>query len=303
MEYCATKTRGRKVKRSVVGLTVAVALLATACGSDGGTGDPGGSSSPTSQPLPGTQAFGLTEQEFASNVEQVESKIAACMREAGFEYVPADVTAVLEVGIWMRADPSLSREDFKTQWGYGISTRTDNPAREIGLGDQNIQIYDSLSESEQIAYDRTLFGDDPDATFAMTLDDEDFTGTGGCTKKAVDEVFPAEMLTSTFINPKDVLIESDPRVIAADEAWMECMAEDNYEYEDQDEIIEEYEERYDELLDGRDPGELSGEDLEALADLQAEEIAVALKDLECQAFTDPVIREVEIELYGEPVSG
>ncbi len=281
---------------------VAYALFIVACGTAIGEGS-GDGSSPTSQPLPGKQAFGLNEQEFTSYVEDVESMVAECMAEAGFEYVPVDVTAVLEVGIWMRADPSMSREDFKTQWGYGISTRTDYPARELGLGDQNIRIYESLSESEKVAYDRTLFGDDANATFAITLDDEDFTGTGGCTKKAVDEVFPPEMLTSTFINPKDVLIEGDPRVIAAEEAWMDCMSEDGYEYEDQDDIIEEYEERYDELLDGRDPEELSGADLEALEELQAEEIAVALKDLECQGLVDPVIREVEIEIYGEPVSG
>lgn len=286
-----------------MGLTVALAVFATACGTATGEEGDGGSSSPTSQPLPGVQAFGLTNEEFASYVQQVESKIASCMAEAGFEYVPADVTAVLEVGVWMRADPSMSREDFKTQWGYGISTRTDNPAREVGLGDQNIRIYESLSESEKVAYDRTLFGDDPEATFAMTLDDEDLSGTGGCTGTAVTEVFPEEMLSSSFTNPKDVLVESDPRVIAAEEEWMDCMAEDGYEYEDQDEIIEEYEERYDELLDGRDPEELTGADLEALAELQSEEIAIALKDLECQAFVDPVIREVEIEIYGEPVSG
>ncbi len=291
------------MNKKVVGLAVALALLISACGTGTASEGEGGSSSPTSQPLPGVQAFGLTNEEFASYVEQVESKIAECMAEAGFEYVPADVTAVLEVGVWMRADPSMSREDFKTQWGYGISTRTDNPARQIGLGDQNIRIYDSLSDSEKVAYDRTLFGDDPDATFAMTLDDEDFGGTGGCTKSAVTEVFPAEMLSASFINPKDVLVESDPRVIAAEEEWMDCMAEDGYEYEDQDEIIEEYEERYDELLDGRDPEELTGADLEALEELQGEEIAIALKDLECQAFVDPVIREVEIEVYGEPVSG
>ena len=290
------------MKKGVVGLLALLALFIAACGAASGeTGGEG--SSATTLPLPGTQAFGLNEQEFTTYVEEVESLIAQCMAEAGFEYVPVDVTAILEVGVWMRADPDMSREDFKTQWGYGISTRTDDPAREVGLGDQNLDIYEGLSESEKIAYDRTLFGDDPDATFALTLDDEDFSGTGGCTQEAVTTVFPAEMLSSSFINPKDVLIESDPRVIAAEEEWADCMSEDGYEYEDQDEIIEEYEDRYDELLDGNDPEDLAAADLDALADLQSEEIAVALKDLECQAFVDPVVREVEIEFYGEPVSG
>lgn len=287
-------------KRSLAGLLVAV--LAGACATTGQV-DPVDGSPSTSVPLPGTQAFGLTEAEFTAYVEEVEGLIADCMAEAGFEYVPVDVTAVLEVGVWMRADPNMTREEYKSQWGYGISTREDNPPREIGLGQQNIQIYESLPESEKIAYDRTLFGDDSDETFALALDDEDFSGIGGCTEEAVLAVFPEEMMSSSFINPKDVLIESDPRVIAADEAWMECMSEQGYEYEDQDEIIEEYEERYDALTDGEDPEDLSGEDVAALEELQAEEIAVALRDLECQGPLDEVIREVEIEIYGEPVSG
>jgi hypothetical protein len=84
---------------------------------------------------------------------------------------------------------------------------------------------------------------------------------------------------------------------------MECMAEDGYEYEDQDEIIEEYEELLEVVTGGEDPESLTGADLEALQELQAEEIAVALKDLECQGPLDEVIREVEIEIFGAPVSG
>lgn len=284
---------------------MALVVLATSCSAAtaGNDPDPDRSSTPSSVPLPGTQAFGLTDEEFAAYVEEVESRIAACMAEAGFEYVPVDVTAILEVGVWMRADPSVSREEYKSQWGYGISTRTDNPPREVGLGSRNIQIYESLAESEQIAYDRTLFGDDPDATFALTLDDEDFNGTGGCTREAVASVFPSAMLSSTFVNPKDLLIESDPRVEAAEEAWMDCMGEDGYEYEDQDDIIEEFEERLETLTEGEDLESLGSEDLEALEALKAEEIAVALKDLECQGPLDEVIRTVEIEIYGEPVSG
>lgn len=286
--------------RQIATTLLVAAILIPACNGDSNAS---GDSSGTTVPLPGTQAFGLNDAEFAEHVENVESRIASCMAEAGFEYVPVDVTAVLEVGVWMRADPNMSREEYKSQWGYGISTRTDNPPREIGLGQQNIEIYENLSEADQLAYDRNLFGEDPDATFALMLDDEDFSGLGGCTKEAVEAVFQPEMMSASFINPKDILIEEDPRVEAAEEAWMECMAEDGYEYEDQDDIIEEYEERFDELTDGEDPAELSGADLEALQELQAEEIAVSLKDLQCQGPLDEVIRQVEIEIFGAPVSG
>ncbi len=74
--------------------------------------------------------------------------------------------------------------------------------------------------------------------------------------------------------------------------------------EDQDEIIEEYGDRLDELAEGEDPTTLTGERADALRKLQAEEIAVALADLDCQMkHTDAITRKVEIEVFGQPVSG
>ncbi len=295
--------------KALLAISAILVLLTSACGRSEGTdtseADDGGSEAATTLPadLPGTQAFGLTDEEFAEKVEATESLIASCMADAGFEYVPVDVTAILEVEEWLRTAPTMSREEYKSQWGYGISTRFDFPAREVGLGPQNLAIYDELSEADQVAYDRTLFGDDTDATFAITLDDEDFSSTGGCTRSAVEEVFPPEMLAATFVNPKDILVEFDPRVQAAEEEWIDCMQEEGYDYEDQDEIIEEYEERLDVVSEGEDPEELTGARLDALNELQAEEIAVAMRDLECQAPVDEAVRQVEIELYGTPVSG
>jgi hypothetical protein len=78
-----------------------------------------------------------------------------------------------------------------------------------------------------------------------------------------------------------------------------------YDYEeDQDEIIEEYGERLDELLEGDDPTTLTGERAAELKKLQAEEIKVSLADVECQIkHTDEIYRQVEIEVFGQPVSG
>ena len=101
-----------------------------------------------------------------------------------------------------------------------------------------------------------------------------------------------------------MLIEADPRVIAAEEAWIECILDSGYDYRDQDEIIEEYEEQLDVLLDGAEPDELSTATADALAELQQDEIAVALVDYYCQVDNvDDVIREVEIEVFGFAVSG
>jgi hypothetical protein len=254
------------------------------------------------EPLPGIKEFGLTEEQFAQHVEETQALIADCMSSAGFEYIPVDVATIEAAQARVRTDPGYTRRTYKEQWGLGVTTRLDNPVRDTGLG-PNLDIYNALPETEKEAYFHALFGDDPDADFAFTLDEEDFSSTGGCTREAVSQVFTRAQLKGTYVNPKDVLIESDPRIVEAERRWSECMREAGYEYEgDQDEIIEEFEERLEELTDGNDPATLTGARAEALRELQQEEIAVSLVDLDCQIrYTDDVFAQVETEVYGQPL--
>ena len=43
---------------------------------------------------PGPREFGLTDQEFTDHVERTQTAIAACMKRAGFDYVPVDVATI-----------------------------------------------------------------------------------------------------------------------------------------------------------------------------------------------------------------
>lgn len=255
--------------------------------------------------LPGIKEFGLTEEQFAGHVETVEQTIAGCMAEAGFEYVPVDVQTVQRAQQYVRSDPEVSRRDYHRRWGYGETTRFDDPVRTVGLGPQNLRIFNSLAPADQVAYTHTLFGENPDMTFAWTLDEEDFSETGGCTRKGVAAAFTKQQLAGTYVNPKDVLVESDPRIVEAVEAWKRCMRAAGYEgYEDQDELMEELGERLDELLDGDDPRSLAPARARALERLQGEEVAASMADLACEIkHTDDVYRKVEIEVFGQPVSG
>lgn len=253
--------------------------------------------------LPGIKEFGLTEEEYTRYIEGVQAHIASCMDEAGFEYIPVDVQTIALAQEAVRHEPGMDRREYKLQWGLGVTTRFDNRVKEIELG-PNLAILESLPEADRKAYERKLYGKDTDATFAFTFDEEDFETIGGCTRKAVEAVFPPEMLKETFINPKDILIGEDPRILKADADWAACMAEAGYDYTDQDEIIEEYQEELDALLGEDDPEDLSGPRLDRLSELQAAEIAVSLVDLDCQLeYVDHVYREVEIEVFGFPVSG
>lgn len=254
--------------------------------------------------LPGTKEFGLTEEAWVAHIEDTQSLIADCMADAGFEYVPVDVKTIEAAQARVRTEPGYTRRTFKEKWGLAVTTRFDNPVRDTGLG-PNLQIWKSLPPADRDAYFQTLLGDDWNADFAFTFDEEDFSSTGGCTREAVAQVFTEQQLRGEYVNPKDVLVDADERVIAATKKWSQCMHERGYEYEeDQDEIIEEYQERLDELLDGDDPASLTGERAAALKKLQQEEIAVSLADLECQIeHTDEVFRTVEFEVFGERVSG
>jgi len=295
--------RGRRSPRWFAAV-VLLSLLAAACGSASARPLTGVTTEIEKELGFGTREYGLTDAQWTIAVESVQEAIASCMADAGFEYIPADVDAVELAMQAVRTEPGVDRVAYKEEWGYGVTTRFDNRPKEIELGPQNIAIYNSLSPADQVAYDRTLYGDDPDATFSFHFDEEDFGPTGGCTRQAIDASFSDEQLDPNFVNPKDLYLEKDGRVTEAELNWADCMGEAGYDYEDQDEIIEELGDRLDELLAGDDPESLPPARAQALADLQAEEIAVSLVDVDCQIrFTDDVIREVEIELFGKVVSG
>lgn len=280
---------------------VAAGLVLTACQTTTGADSRANREAPR---LPGVKEFGLTEVQFVEHIERTQALIAQCMAEAGFEYIPVDVKTIEAAQARVRSDPGYTRRTYKEKWGLGVTTRFDNPVRDTGLG-PNLEIWKSLPPADQEAYSRTLWGDNPAFDFVFAFDEEDFSATGGCTRKAVAQVFTPAQLKGTYVNPKDVLVENDPRIIEAEDRWTECMRAEGYDYEDdQDEIIEEYQERLDKLLGEDQPSELSGHRLAQLRKLQQEEIEVSLADLECQiAHTDEVFREVEVEVFGQPVSG
>jgi hypothetical protein len=280
----------------------AAVLALTACGGSGASDASDGD--PQTTELPGIKEFGLTEEEFTQHIERSQALTAECMANAGFEYIPVDVKTIEAAQDRVRQDPGLTRKTFKQKWGLAVTTRFDNPPRDVGMG-PNLEIYNGLPESDRAAYARTLWGDTSNHDFVFAMDEEDFSRTGGCTREAVAKVFTPVQLKGSYANPKDVLVEQDPRIIEATRKWSECMHEHGYEYEeDQDEIIEEYQERLEELTEGDDPLALTGARAKALKKLQQEEIEVSLADYDCQVrYTDDVYREVELEVFGEAVSG
>ena len=290
--------------RQTRSLALALAVLTAACGANPG---------PTPTPAagrPGTEEFGLTKAELVEKIEAVEALIAQCMSAAGFEYLAVDYDTVRKGMTADKALPGVTDEQFVAQYGYGIATLYTGlspqlaqvpTAAQIGLGAQNLRIFQSLSTADQVAYNLTLFGQNPDATFAVSLEAEDFSRAGGCTRTAVEQIFTDEQLSTTYLNPKDALLAQDPRMIAAVQAFADCVRAAGFNYNHPDEIEADLKSRLDGITQDLPVEALSADARAALAQLQGEERAVAAAATQCESdIIEPVAIQIERELYGGP---
>jgi hypothetical protein len=254
-------------------LTIFVVLFLTACGAR-----------PTASagPIPGKEEYGMTMKELFSAIENVEAEISKCMSAAGFEYVAVDYNTVRRGMTSDKSLPGMSEGQFVDQYGYGISTlytglapqlsQLRTPAQ-IGLGEQNVQIFMNLSPADQVAYSHALFGEHPDATFAVAL--------------------------ATFLNPFDALVDKDPRMVAANSKYAGCLRAAGYEYNHERDIEPDLRKKLDTITSGQPVEALSSDARTALADLQNYERALASVAVDCERqYLDPVADQVERELYG-----
>jgi hypothetical protein len=262
---------------------------------------------------PGTEEFGLTPKQLVQYIEKVEALISKCMRDQGFQYIAADYITVRR---GMGADknmPGISEEEFIGKYGFGLSTMYTgqppqlatgyNPAK-VGLGQRNIDIYKNLSAADQVAYNRALLGENTDATFAVGLETENFSRTGGCTRKAIEQVFEPEQLKATYYNPKDALINKDPRMQAALRKYAAEMRKAGFNYNHPDEVELDIRERLAAFTSGGTiPVEkMSPEQRAALKELQTYERRVAAKNFQlAEELFDPVEEKIEKEMYAREV--
>jgi hypothetical protein len=261
----------------------------------------------------GTEEFGLTPRQLVQSAERVEALIAQCMRQQGFQYVAADYATVRKGMIADKFIPGMSEEEFIRRHGFGIATQytgkapqlTDgySPGRE-GLGAQNVEIYRSLSAADQVAYNRALFGENTDATFAVGLETEDFSRTGGCTRTAIGQVFDPDQLKATYYNPKDALVNNDPRMKAALREYAIQMREAGFDYSHPDDVEPDIRERLLALTRGGTiPLErLSADQRAALTELQDYERRVAVQSMElAEEIFEPVEATIEKEMFAREV--
>ena len=262
---------------------------------------------------PGAEEFGMTPRQLVRSIEKVEALISKCMGEQGFQYIAVDYITVRK---GMSADkimPGVSEQEFIRKYGFGLSTLYTgqppqlstgyNPAK-VGLGERNVQIYMNLSPADQIAYNRALLGENTDATFAVALETENFSRTGGCTRKAIERVFAPDQMKATYYNPKDALINKDPRMKAALRKYTTEMRQAGFNYNHPDDVETDIRERLSALTNGGRVlvDEMSAEQLAALKKLQNYERLVAVKNFElAEKLFEPVEEKIEKEMYPRKV--
>lgn len=259
------------------------------------------------------EEFGLTTRELVQNIEKAEALIAKCMRAQGFEYVAVDAETVRR---GMQADktlPGLGEKLFIAKYGFGISTLyTGKPPQlatgyspaKMGLGRQNIRIHKNLSRADQVAYNRALFGENTDVTFMIGLEQENFSRTGGCTRAAIEQVFDPEQLRATYYNPKDALVNKDPRMRAALREYAARMREAGFDVDNPDTLESEVRDRLYAITGGGTVPveELSPEQQAALEKLQNYERRLAVTNLRIEwEIIEPVEERVERELFARRI--
>jgi hypothetical protein len=265
------------------------------------------------QPGFGAEEFGLTQRQLVQSIEQVEELITKCMREEGFQYVAADYNTV-HTG--MKADkamPGLSEEDFIDKYGFGVATMYTglppqlttgySPAR-VGLGERNVQIFKGLSAADQVAYNRALLGENLDATFAVAVEIENFSRCGGCTRKAIEQVFKPDQLKPTYYNPQNAFINNDPRMKAALRRFTAEMKKAGFDYTHPDDVEPDIRARLAALTSGGTilVEKMSSEQRNELKKLQDYERRVAAKTFKFQdEVLGPVEEQIQQQLFSRRV--
>jgi hypothetical protein len=257
----------------------------------------------------GTEEFGLSPKQLVESVEKVEGVISTCMREQGFAYVAVDYNTVRKGMAADKTLPGVTEEDFINKYGFGVSTLyTGQPPQladgyspgKVALGERNVENYKKLSAADQVAYNRALFGEDASATFAVGLETENFSRTGGCTRKAVEQVFPPEQVKSTFYNQKDALINKDQRMKSALGFYSREMNKAGFKYNHPDEVEADVRERLAALTTGGTVlvSKMSPEQRAAFKELQDYERRVAAKNFKLQKeVIEPVEERILEEMF------
>ncbi|MCS5719382.1 hypothetical protein N1027_14685 [Herbiconiux sp. CPCC 205763] len=225
---------------------------------------------------------------------ELQEKIAECMGELGFDYLPNERAGAFVVIGDSDLDPES--EEFAKTYGYGITTDPFGMESKPGEEpvDPNAGYVASLSESEAMAYNDALWG--PSLNVVSTDEPIEYDWkTSGCSGKAQHDVFgeggfggnPEFEALSEEMNALYTEVRETPAVREKERAWSDCLADMGYgDFEHKDDASAAISEGYSSLFPTPDVGDPSSSappepDPEALDALRQREIAQATADFAC----------------------
>lgn len=274
---------------------------------------------------------GELEEHFASEAA-VEEAAAECMRLQGWPYQPWS-TGELVADHFLSAPPRGS-QDYAAERGYGILAAfpTNILTHPAAKPDPNQVYVDGLSPEEKHAFYQTLLGIDGSDGERRASVDPELYARGGCrgeAREAVGDDGQSRLLSDLYLpfQQLEAQVNADPRLLAYDELWAECMAEAGFRFESSPQAQATFRDRYQALWASvAFPAAVySSDGLQALsesdrAELYAlppvydeddwargldDEVAVAVQDAKCQStsprwdvFVD-VLREFEDQFVAD----
>ena len=272
---------------------VALALAGCTGGTSSASAEDGGPMTAFYEKLGGS----FEDEDYERQQREMEEIIAACMAEQGFEYTPAEPTRFEEP----EDLPEWDSKEYAEQYGYGATTSDEIYGGGEEYVDPNADYLATMSESEQAAFYEALYGTppevdpeaDPEAEVEYNWEES------GCSGKASHEVYeenggiwedPEFTALSDEMSTEWEAVMDEPKVSAARDKWVECIADAGFDFSSPDEPQQEI---YDELnalyeaaapAEGAeiDPDASFEPDAEAMAELKAKEMKLAVADYECK---------------------
>ena len=298
---------GRVRTLAAVLSVVALGVLAS-CGKSSGSGAADAAS--VDAPL------GLDDAGTAVKQIRIEELVKACMKKAGFDYVPVDPNATKAA---ITGTSGLTDEEYLRQFGYGISTvfeKVVEISQSATSPDPNVTYRNGLDPAGQAAFDKALAGGSG-LTVSGAVEAAragELGGLGGCIEEATTAVFGDANVISALakIEELDTRAEADERLVRAREAWSVCMKERGFDFQDPNSVDGIILDRLAAIV-GPDAAKVLGEggtfsaqvfgaaalpayDKAALAKLQADELATAQADFDCE---EAHVVEVEDKVKAE----
>lgn len=311
-------------------LAAATAVLVLATGCSGPAGGPVPGATPSGRPLDAYLDPPVDAAKSKTDHQRLEELVAACMKDQGFEYTPVPPDDPDEGPGTRPAD--LSDRSWVEKYGYGISTLVELPQEE--QADPNAERMEKMTKQQREAYFKALHGSGGGGRAvtragagAVPVGPEG--GDGGCFGKAAKEVYPDakpidfEEFRDLFdaIDELEQRIRTDQRVTPLVREWAGCLAGAGHSGftgidDPEQSIMKKWADlngwQYDVNTSGGTPrgtvvrkagSEGKEPDPEQVAALRAEEIELALADVDCrgdyQATVDQVRSELELRFIEE----